>query len=123
MKNLAVGLAVLILVALRTCRGGCGDSQVSQGSNTQLKRSSDIYKLPASILKRFYDDDSFVGLMGKRNSDFKEFPSLPLKREMNDFFVGLMGKRNLQTGNPTEEENEARPDSRYSTKCRIKFRM
>uniref|UniRef100_A0A6I8SCI1 Tachykinin precursor 3 n=1 Tax=Xenopus tropicalis TaxID=8364 RepID=A0A6I8SCI1_XENTR len=120
MKNLAVGLAVLILVAVRTCRGGCGDSQGEQGSTTQLKRSSDIYKLPASLLKRFYDDDSFVGLMGKRNSGHKVTVLIYFLGEMNDFFVGLMGKRNLQTGNPTEEENEARPDTRYSTKCRMK---
>ncbi|XP_018424117.1 PREDICTED: tachykinin-3 [Nanorana parkeri] len=124
MRNNAVGLAILFLMAVHTCRGGCGEPQDTQGSGAQYKKTSDIYKLPPSLLKRFYDDDSydgFVGLMGRRNSESKEFSSLPLKREMHDFFVGLMGKRNLQTGNPASEEKEVEPDSRYSTKCR-KFR-
>ncbi|XP_053561490.1 tachykinin-3 [Bombina bombina] len=92
--------------------------------NWEIK-SSDIYKLPASILKRFYNEDSydgFVGLMGRRNTDPKEFSSLPLKRDMHDFFVGLMGKRNLQTGNPTDEGKDSKPDTRYSTKCRMRYR-
>ncbi|XP_069828380.1 tachykinin-3 [Dendropsophus ebraccatus] len=125
MRNSALGLAILFFMAVRTCRGSCVEPQDTQGTAAQFKKSSDVYKLPASLLKRFYEDDSydgFVGLMGRRNSDSKEFSSFPLKRDMHDFFVGLMGKRNLQTGNPSNEENEAEPDSRYSTKCRMKFR-
>ncbi|XP_063813162.1 tachykinin-3 [Pseudophryne corroboree] len=124
MRNSAVGLAIFFLMAVRTCQGSCGEPQDTQDSGAQSKKSSDIYKLPASLLKRYYDDDSydgFVGLMGRRNSDSKEFPSLPLKRDMHDFFVGLMGKRNLQTGNPANEDKEE-SNSRYSTKCRMKFR-
>ncbi|XP_068121260.1 tachykinin-3 [Hyperolius riggenbachi] len=125
MRNTAVGLAILFLMAVKTCHGSCGEPQDTQGSGAQYKKTSDVYKLPASLLKRFYDDDSydgFVGLMGRRNSDSKEYASLPLKRDMHDFFVGLMGKRNLQTGNALSEEKEVEPDTRYSTKCRMKFR-
>ncbi|KAM4795416.1 tachykinin-3 [Rhinophrynus dorsalis] len=125
MKNSMIGFAVLFLMAVRTCRGNCGEPQETQASSTQLKKSSDIYKLPVSFLKRFYDEDSydgFVGLMGRRNSDSKDYSSLPSKRDMHDFFVGLMGKRNIQIRSPTDEEKEAQPDSRYSTKCRLKFR-
>ncbi|XP_075055524.1 tachykinin-3 [Mixophyes fleayi] len=125
MKNSAVGLAILFLMAVRTCRGSCLEPQDADDSSAQFKKSSDIYKLPVSLLKRFYDEDSydgFVGLMGRRNSDSKEFSSLPLKRDMHDFFVGLMGKRNLQAVNRANEEKEAEPNSRYSTKCRMKFR-
>ncbi|XP_075706289.1 tachykinin-3 [Rhinoderma darwinii] len=125
MRNSALGLAILFFMAVRTCRGSCADPQDTQDSGAQFKKSSAVYKLPASLLKRFYEDDSydgFVGLMGRRNSDPREFSSLPLKRDMHDFFVGLMGKRNLQSGNPINEENEAEPDSRYSTKCRMKFK-
>ncbi|XP_077339683.1 tachykinin-3 [Lithobates pipiens] len=121
MRNTAVGLAILFLMAVQSCHGGCTEPQDTQGSGVQYKKTSDIYKLPSSLLKRFYDDDSydgFVGLMGRRNSDSKEFSSLPLKRDMHDFFVGLMGKRNLQTGNFASEEREVEPDSRYSRKCR-----
>ncbi|KAM9321392.1 tachykinin-3 [Gastrophryne carolinensis] len=120
MRNTAVGLTFLFLMAARSCHGSC-EPQDTQGSDAQYKKTLDIYKLPASLLKRFYDDDGFVGLMGRRNSDSKEFSSLPLKRDMHDFFVGLMGKRHLQIGNPASEEKEVEPDSRYSTKCR-KFR-
>ncbi|KAM8977542.1 tachykinin-3 [Pelodytes ibericus] len=124
MRNSAVGLAILFMMVVRSSRGNCVEPQESQGSGVQLKqKTSDIYKFPASLLKRYYDEDSydgFVGLMGRRNSDSKEFPSQPLKRDMHDFFVGLMGKRNLQTGNPINEENEAQPETRYSTKCRMK---
>ncbi|XP_053313657.1 tachykinin-3 [Spea bombifrons] len=124
MRNSAIGLAILFLMVVRTSHGSCGEPQESQSSSAQLKKSSDKYKLPASLLKRFYDDsyDGFVGLMGRRNSDSKEYFSQPLKRDMHDFFVGLMGKRNLQTENPTNEENEAQSESRYLTKCRMKFR-
>ncbi|KAM4699180.1 tachykinin-3 isoform 2-T2 [Discoglossus pictus] len=124
MRSSTVGLAILFLMVVKTCRGNCGEPQEAQGSGSPLKKTSDIYKLPA-LLKRFYNDDSydgFVGLMGRRNSDSKEFPSLPLKRDMHDFFVGLMGKRNLQTGERTDEEKDSLPDSRYSTKCRMRFR-
>ncbi|XP_069614631.1 tachykinin-3 [Ranitomeya imitator] len=126
MRSFALGLALLFFMAVRTCRGSCPEPQDSQDSGAQFKKSSDAYKLPASLLKRFYEDnsyDGFVGLMGRRNSDSKELSSsMPLKRDMHDFFVGLMGKRNLQPGNPNNEENEAEPDSRYSTNCRMKFR-
>ncbi|CAH2224410.1 tachykinin-3 [Pelobates cultripes] len=124
MRNSSVGLAILFLMVVRTSRGTCGEPQESQASGVQLKqKSSDIYKIPASLLKRYYNEDSydgFVGLMGRRNSDSKEYASEPFKRDMHDFFVGLMGKRNL--GSPTNEENDAQPESRYSTKCRMKFR-
>ncbi|XP_044141436.1 tachykinin-3 [Bufo gargarizans] len=123
MRNSALGLAILFFMAVRTCRGNCAETQDAQSSGEQFKKSLDVYKMPASLLKRFYEDDAydgFVGLMGRRNSDSKEFASLPLKRDMHDFFVGLMGKRNLQTGTSNNEANEAEPESRYSTKCRMK---
>uniref|UniRef100_A0A8C5MD97 Tachykinin 3 n=1 Tax=Leptobrachium leishanense TaxID=445787 RepID=A0A8C5MD97_9ANUR len=125
MRNPFVGLAILFLMVVRTSHGYCGEPQESRGSGVQPKKISDIYKLPASLLKRYYDEDSydgFVGLMGRRNSDSKDYVPEPIKRDVHDFFVGLMGKRNLQTGNPTNEEKEAQSDSRYSTKCRMKFR-
>ncbi|MEE6471639.1 hypothetical protein FKM82_009327 [Ascaphus truei] len=123
MRSSAIGLTILFLMVVSTCHGNCGEPQETEGSDAQLK-NSDIYKLPTSLLKRFYDEDSydgFVGLMGRRNSDSKEFSSLPLKRDMHDFFVGLMGKRNFQTGNPTNGDKETQPD-RYPTKCRMRFR-
>ncbi|XP_060723211.1 tachykinin-3b [Tachysurus vachellii] len=41
------------------------------------------------------DDDSFIGLMGKRSVGLTA--DLPLKRDMSDVFVGLFGRRNADS--------------------------
>ncbi|XP_032276714.1 tachykinin-3 isoform X1 [Phoca vitulina] len=66
----------------------------------RLKKDSDLYQLPSSLLRKLYDGrsvslDGLLKMLSKASVDPEESP-LPQKRDMHDFFVGLMGKRNIQ---------------------------
>ncbi|XP_030051086.1 tachykinin-3 [Microcaecilia unicolor] len=128
MRSSLLLLTILFLMVVETCQAYCEETQESEARRAQPKQKvSNIYKLPPSLLKRYYDGgsyDGFVGLMGRRNSDSKEFSSSPQKRDMHDFFVGLMGRRNTDSDSPTDISQETFPsleDPKYSTKCRVRF--
>ncbi|KAK3574323.1 hypothetical protein QTP86_005094 [Hemibagrus guttatus] len=61
------------------------------------------------------DDDSFIGLMGKRS--FGLTAELPLKRDVSDVFVGLFGHRNADSD--LAEWNQARRGRVFRKKPRL----
>ncbi|XP_029452844.1 tachykinin-3 [Rhinatrema bivittatum] len=126
MRSSLLFLALLLLMVVERCRAYCEETP-EPGARAAQPKTSNIYKLPASLLKRYYDGgsyDGFVGLMGRRNTDSKELSSSPQKRDMHDFFVGLMGRRNTGPDSPTDISQETFPsleDPKYSTKCRVRY--
>ncbi|XP_078240726.1 tachykinin-3 isoform X3 [Pogona vitticeps] len=109
MKSPLVLMVVLSLLVAELCHGYCVASQEQQmPSGIQTKqKSSDLYKLPPSLLRRLYDGqgisyEALLRLSGKEEIDPQALaPSQ--KRDMHDFFVGLMGKRTTESENPIED--------------------
>ncbi|XP_078240717.1 tachykinin-3 isoform X1 [Pogona vitticeps] len=117
MKSPLVLMVVLSLLVAELCHGYCVASQEQQmpsGIQTKVRtnhvgeqKSSDLYKLPPSLLRRLYDGqgisyEALLRLSGKEEIDPQALaPSQ--KRDMHDFFVGLMGKRTTESENPIED--------------------
>ncbi|XP_048343435.1 tachykinin-3 [Sphaerodactylus townsendi] len=79
-----------------------------------MQKSSDLYKLSPSLLRRLYDGqgisyEALLRLTGKEDISPQEL-ALSQKRDMHDFFVGLMGKRTSELDDPTEGNKGMLPD-------------
>nr|XP_008102266.1 PREDICTED: tachykinin-3 isoform X2 [Anolis carolinensis] len=131
MKSPFVLTVLLSLLVAKLCHGYCVESQEQQlPSRIDVKKSSDPYRLPPSLLRRLYDGqgisyEALLRLSGKE--EIGMFPHLTTllvlkhfhnrqkgpqtlassqKRDMHDFFVGLMGKRTTELDQPTEDKGK-----------------
>ncbi|XP_067319979.1 tachykinin-3 isoform X2 [Anolis sagrei] len=103
MKSPFVLTVLLSLLVAKLCHSYCVESQEQQPpSRIDVKKSSDPYRLPPSLLRRLYDGQgiSYEALL--RLSAPQALASSQ-KRDMHDFFVGLMGKRTTEPDQPIED--------------------
>uniref|UniRef100_A0A3P8V650 Tachykinin precursor 3a n=1 Tax=Cynoglossus semilaevis TaxID=244447 RepID=A0A3P8V650_CYNSE len=93
------GFLLVTLVLVVKLRCGQSRCEEAESSRSTSDHSTGLEKIKRSILKRYndWDYDSFVGLMGRRNTDENNLQSQQ-KREMHDIFVGLMGRRSSESG-------------------------
>ncbi|XP_019411888.1 PREDICTED: tachykinin-3 [Crocodylus porosus] len=105
MRGHLVLTALLSLVAWRLCQADCQDPTAGR---TQVQRSSDLFKVPPSLLRRLYQGVSYEALLQLADKAPVGPQALapPQKRDMHDFFVGLMGKRTVMPGSPMDENQE-----------------
>uniref|UniRef100_A0A8D0BR36 Tachykinin 3 n=1 Tax=Salvator merianae TaxID=96440 RepID=A0A8D0BR36_SALMN len=107
MKSPLVLTVLVSLLVAKLCHAYCIESQEQQmPSGIQMKKSSDLYRLPPSLLRRLYDGqgisyEALLRLSGKEEVSPQALASSQ-KRDMHDFFVGLMGKRTTESDNPAE---------------------
>ncbi|XP_024915482.1 tachykinin-3a isoform X2 [Cynoglossus semilaevis] len=94
------GFLLVTLVLVVKLRCGQSRCEEAESSRSTSDHSTGLEKIKRSILKRYndWDYDSFVGLMGRRNTDENNLQSQQ-KREMHDIFVGLMGRRSSESDN------------------------
>ncbi|XP_060620168.2 tachykinin-3 isoform X3 [Anolis sagrei] len=103
MKSPFVLTVLLSLLVAKLCHSYCVESQEQQPpSRIDVKKSSDPYRLPPSLLRRLYDGqgisyEALLRLSGKEEIAPQALASSQ-KRDMHDFFVGLMGKRTTEPG-------------------------
>ncbi|XP_062826944.1 tachykinin-3 isoform X2 [Anolis carolinensis] len=111
MKSPFVLTVLLSLLVAKLCHGYCVESQEQQlPSRIDVKKSSDPYRLPPSLLRRLYDGqgisyEALLRLSGKEEIGPQTLASSQ-KRDMHDFFVGLMGKRTTELDQPTEDKGK-----------------
>uniref|UniRef100_A0A7M4EPU2 Tachykinin 3 n=1 Tax=Crocodylus porosus TaxID=8502 RepID=A0A7M4EPU2_CROPO len=103
MRGHLVLTALLSLVAWRLCQADCQDPTAGR-----TQRSSDLFKVPPSLLRRLYQGVSYEALLQLADKAPVGPQALapPQKRDMHDFFVGLMGKRTVMPGSPMDENQE-----------------
>ncbi|XP_060620167.2 tachykinin-3 isoform X1 [Anolis sagrei] len=108
MKSPFVLTVLLSLLVAKLCHSYCVESQEQQPpSRIDVKKSSDPYRLPPSLLRRLYDGqgisyEALLRLSGKEEIAPQALASSQ-KRDMHDFFVGLMGKRTTEPDQPIED--------------------
>ncbi|XP_060930858.1 tachykinin-3a [Limanda limanda] len=110
-------VTLFFILKLRHSQSRCEET----GSRRSTSDTAGLDNLKRNILKRYsdLDYDSFVGLMGRRDTDANIVES-PQKREMHDIFVGLMGRRNSEPDNGRRRENQERRGI-FLNKCRLRF--
>ncbi|XP_056131150.1 tachykinin-3a [Lampris incognitus] len=116
------GLLLVTLCLVMKLR--CGQSRCEEpGSRRPPSDTIGYGKLQRNVIKRYndLDYDSFVGLMGRRNTDANSVPS-PDKREMHDIFVGLMGRRSSEPDNAPWRRESPERRGIFLNKCRLRFR-
>ncbi|XP_053174357.1 tachykinin-3a [Scomber japonicus] len=111
-------MSLFLIMKLQYSQSRCEEP----GSRRTSDQTPGLDNLKRNILKRYndLDYDSFVGLMGRRNSDTDAIPS-PQKREMNDVFVGLMGRRNSEPNNGPWRREYPERRGIFLNKCRLRF--
>ncbi|XP_014381594.2 tachykinin-3 [Alligator sinensis] len=105
MRGHLVLTALLSLAAWQLCQAECRDPTAGR---TQIQRSSSLFKLPPSLLRRLYQGVSYEALLQLADKAPVGLQALApsQKRDMHDFFVGLMGKRTVVPGSPVDESQE-----------------
>ncbi|XP_056442829.1 tachykinin-3a isoform X1 [Gadus chalcogrammus] len=125
MRISLVLVTLFLVMKLRSTQSRCEEP----GSRRPLSDPSLVNRRNIARRSSDLDYDSFVGLMGRRNTEAaNELPSAN-KREMHDIFVGLMGRRNSETGvfiAPADDGpwRKTDPERRgvFLNKCRLRFR-
>ncbi|KAL1020911.1 hypothetical protein UPYG_G00006290 [Umbra pygmaea] len=132
MRNGLLLVALFLIMKLRSSQSSCEEPAAGAAgafrSTADSEEGAGLGILQRTLLKRYndLDYDSFVGLMGRRNTDLNDLPPSPHKREMDDVFVGLMGRRNSELDNIRPLRKETYPARRRGgilfNKCRLRFR-
>ncbi|XP_059920414.1 tachykinin-3a [Gadus macrocephalus] len=118
MRISLVLVTLFLVMKLRSTQSRCEEP----GSRRPLSDPSLVNR--RNIVRRSsdLDYDSFVGLMGRRNTEAaNELPSAN-KREMHDIFVGLMGRRNSETDDGPWKKTDPERRGVFLNKCRLRFR-
>ncbi|XP_047014703.1 tachykinin-3b isoform X1 [Ictalurus punctatus] len=74
----------LLFLLLLSCKTSFSSFTVQDSSGREMRQYNEV------------EDDSFIGLMGKRSSDLTA--ELPRRRDVSDVFVGLFGRRDVDSG-------------------------
>uniref|UniRef100_A0A8D2ZL51 Tachykinin precursor 3a n=1 Tax=Scophthalmus maximus TaxID=52904 RepID=A0A8D2ZL51_SCOMX len=101
-------VTLFVILKLRCSQSRCEET----GSRRSTSDTTGLDSLKRNILKRYsdLDYDSFVGLMGRRNTG-----------EMHDIFVGLMGRRNSEPDNGPWRREYPERRGIFLNKCRLRW--
>ncbi|XP_028266543.1 tachykinin-3a [Parambassis ranga] len=112
-------VTLFLLMKLRYSQSRCEEPGSRRSTSDQ---SIGLDNIKRNILKRYsdLDYDSFVGLMGRRNTEVNAAQT-PQKREMNDIFVGLMGRRNSESDNGPSRRDYPERRGIFLNKCRLRL--